>query len=101
MLAIFSTFPIDKGEALAKYVASVIELIDSSGLTYQTTAMGTLVEGEWDEVMGLFKKCHQKLREDSNRVYTKITIDDRGGATGRLTGKVADVEKFLGHEVKK
>lgn len=101
MLAMFSTFPIDKGSALGKDVAGVIDLIDKSGLDYQATAMGTLVEGDWDEVMGLIKKCHDKLRENSVRVYTRITIDDRAGATGRLKGKVADVEKIIGREVKK
>lgn len=101
MLAIFSTFPTGKSESLGKDVAEVIRLIDESGLDYQTTAMGTLVEGEWDEVMDLVKRCHHKLRENSRRVYTKITIDDREGATGRLNGKVADIEKILGREVKK
>ena len=101
MLAIFSTFPVDTGQSLSKDVAGVIKLIDESGLDYQTTAMGTLVEGEWDEVMDLIKRCHQTLRKNSIRVYTKISIDDREGATGRLKGKVADIEKILGREVKK
>ncbi len=101
MLAMFSTFPIDKGSALGKDVAGAIDLIDKSGLDYQTTAMGTLVEGDWDEVMSLIKTCHDKLRENSVRVYTRITIDDRAGAKGRLKGKVADVERIIGREVKK
>jgi uncharacterized protein (TIGR00106 family) len=86
---------------LSKEVAEIIGIIEDSGIECQTTAMGTLVEGEWDEIMDLVKKCHDKLRETSGRVYTKITIDDREGATGRLKGKVASVEKHLGREVKK
>lgn len=101
MLAIFSTFPVGKSESLSEDVAEVIRIIDDSGLECQTTAMGTLVEGEWDEVMALIKQCHYKLRESSSRVNTKISIDDRAGAKGRIKGKVASVEKHLGHEVKK
>lgn len=101
MLAIFSTFPLDKGPSIGKDVAGAIDLIDKSGLDYQATAMGTLVEGDWDEVMALIKKCHHKIRENSKRVYTKITLDDREGAKGRLRGKIADVEKFMGRKVKK
>ena len=100
MLAIFSTFPVDKGESMAKDVAEVIALIDSSGLSYQTTAMGTMVEGEWDDVMSLIKKCHHELRGNSRRVYTQITIDDRQGAQNRITGKIADIEKILNRKVK-
>jgi len=101
MLAIFSTFPVGKGESLSKDVAEVIRMVEDSGIDCQTTAMGTLLEGDWDTVMDLIKRCHHKLRETSTRVYTKITIDDREGAVGRLKGKVASVEKHLGREVKK
>ena len=101
MLAIFSTFPVGKSESLSADVAEVIKLIDESGIDCQTTAMGTLVEGDWDQVMDLIKRCHHKLRESSSRVYTKISIDDREGARGRIKGKVAAVEKRLGREVKK
>jgi len=101
MLAIFSTFPVGKSESLSKDVAQIIKIIDDSGIDCQTTAMGTIVEGEWDEVMELIKKCHFKLREFSTRVNTKISIDDREGATGRIKGKIASVEKHLGREIKK
>ena len=101
MLAIFSTFPVGKSESLSKDVAEIIRIIDDSGLDCQTTAMGTIVEGEWDEVMDLIKVCHHKLRENSTRVNTKISIDDRAGAKGRLRGKIASVEKHLGREIKK
>ncbi|MBD3218324.1 MAG: MTH1187 family thiamine-binding protein [candidate division Zixibacteria bacterium] len=100
MLLEFSTYPANQ-ESMAKYVAEVIDLIDKSGLPYQTHALGTLVEGEWDELMDLVKKCHMKLREDFSRVFTRINIDDREGHTGRITGKVKDVEEVLGRQVKK
>lgn len=100
MLLEFSTFPAGQ-ESMAKSVAKIIDLIDKSGLTYQTHALGTLVEGEWDEVMGLVKKCHMALREDFNRVLTRIAIDDRKGSTGRITGKVKDIEDVLGRKIKK
>jgi uncharacterized protein YqgV (UPF0045/DUF77 family) len=35
----------------------------------------------------------------ARRVSTHITIDDREGADGRLTGKVSDVEKVLGRKL--
>jgi uncharacterized protein (TIGR00106 family) len=100
MLLEFSTFPAGQ-ESMAKSVAKIIDLIDKSGLTYQTHALGTLVEGEWDEVMELVKKCHMAMREDFNRVLTRITIDDRKGYTGRITGKVEDIEDALGRKIKK
>ena len=101
MLAEFSIFPLDKGVKLGKYVAKIVDLIDRSGLPYQTCSMCTIVEGSWDEIMGLIKRCHNLLRKDSQRIYTSITIDDRKGAKGRLGGKVDDVEKILKRKIKK
>jgi len=99
MLAIFSTFPTDKGESISREVADVIEIIINSGLPYQTTAMGTIIEGEWDEIMELIKTCHFKLRKKSKRVYTKISIDDREGVSGRISGKIDSIEKKLKRKV--
>jgi uncharacterized protein (TIGR00106 family) len=101
MLANFSIIPLGGGESVSKYVAKVIDIVDKSGLRYQLTSMGTLVEGNWEEVMGIIKKCHNITGKLVPRVYTVITIDDRKGAKGRLTGKVKSVERILKREIKK
>jgi uncharacterized protein (TIGR00106 family) len=97
----FSVVPIGRGEALAGPVARVLDLVDKSGLPYQLTAMGTLVEGDWDEVIGLVRRCHEAMRKEAGRVSTHITIDDRPGTPGRLAGKVREVEESLGRPLKK
>ena len=96
MLASFSIVPIGIGEELKEPVARVIKLIADSGLPYKLGAMQTTVEGEPDQVIALIMKCHNLMRETCSRVLTHIAIDDRKGATGRLEGKVADVEEVLG-----
>lgn len=101
MLVQFTMFPLDKGESLSKYVAKVVDLIDRSGLPYQTTSTCTLIEGEWEKIFSLIKKCHNTLRKESNRVYTVIIVDDRKGAKNRLKGKVASVEKILKRKISK
>ncbi len=100
MLVEFSTFPYGL-KSLADPVAKVIDIIDKSGLPYQTHALGTLVEGDWDEVMGLIKKCHMALGDEYDRVMTRINIDDRKGFSDRITGKVKEVEEELGRTIKK
>ena len=100
MLATFSVLPVGVGEALSEHVARIVDIIDASGLDYRLGAMQTTVEGSEDEVMQLIMRCHRAGREAAPRVFTSITIDDREGATGRLTGKVDDVERILGRSVK-
>lgn len=101
MIIEFSVVPIGRGEALAGPVARVLDLVDKSGLPYQLTAMGTIVEGEWDEVLGLVRRCHEAMRGEAVRVLTRISIDDRAATAGRIQGKVRDVEAVLGRELKK
>lgn len=87
MIVEFDTYPLGKESGLDQEVAKVIEIIRSNGLDYQLTAMGTIVEGDWDEVMKTIKKCHNRLKEDHNRVTTHVKIDDHAGRKGRRVSR--------------
>ncbi len=101
MIANFSVVPIGEGNSLSSQVAEVLKIVDESGINYKLHSMGTILEGDWDEILRLIKKCHERTLEDSNRVLTTITIDDRKGKSGRIVGKVQSVERKLGKELKK
>ena len=101
MLAEFTIIPLDKGMHFSSYVAHMTDIIEKSGLPNKLTPMATVVEGDWDEVMGLIKACRDEIARDSMRISVHISIDDRIGATGRLEGKIKSVEEKLGREVNK
>ncbi len=102
MLTFVTIAPSDTGgESLGEYVAEVLDLIDRSGLPYRTGPMGTTIEGDWDSVMALVKRCHFQMRSHSKRVSTLIKIDDRADRSGRLDGKTASLEARLGRELRK
>ncbi len=101
MLVQFSVVPLGTGESISEGVTEVIRIVDESGLPYKTNPMGTVVEGEWDEVMALIRKCHDEALRGARRVLTSISIDDRPGKPDRITGKVQSIEKKLGREVRK
>ncbi len=91
----FSIFPLDKGESLSNYVARAIKIVDESGLPYELAAMGTSIEGEWSEVMGVVDRCFQALEKDCNRVYLAFKADYRKGPAGRLQSKIESVKQKL------
>ncbi len=101
MLVEFSIFPIGKDVSLSKYVARSLKLIDESNLPYRMNPMGTVVEGSWDEIMELIKKCHMAILKDSERVSTTIKIDDRKGVKNALDRKIKSVEEKIGRGLKK
>lgn len=97
----FSMYPLDKGPSVSKYVARSLEIIDASGLDYQCHAMGTVLEGQFDQVMDVVRLCFERMKEECDRVECVIKLDYRKGAEDRLRGKVASVEEKLGRPVRK
>lgn len=96
----FSMTPLDKGESVGEYVARSLDIIDKSGLPYRLNPMGTVVEGEFDQVMGVVKRCFERMSLDCNRISTTIKIDYRKGKSGRLDSKIESVKKRLGRDIK-
>ncbi|MFZ5907687.1 MAG: MTH1187 family thiamine-binding protein [Nitrospirota bacterium] len=101
MLVEFSIIPIGIGSSLGAQLAEVLKLVDASGLPYKLNPMGTVVEGEWEEIMKLIKKCHGTVIRKNDRAVTTITIDDRKGKPNRLELKVKSLEKRVGKSLKK
>lgn len=96
----FSMSPLGKGESVGKFVARSVDIIDKSGVPYRLNPMGTVLEGEWNEVMDVVKHCYDRMKKDCNRISCSIKIDYRRGASGRLDSKVASVERRLKRKVR-
>ncbi|UCD35051.1 MAG: MTH1187 family thiamine-binding protein [Nitrospiraceae bacterium] len=101
MLVEFSIIPLGKGASVGSDVAKVLKIVDNSGLNYKVNPMGTVVEGTWDEVMALIKKCHQAVLRHGERVVTTVKIDDRKGHRTMIEKKVQSVEKRLHRTLRK
>jgi len=97
----FQMSPRADGDSVSAYVAQIIDLIDRSGVPYQLTPMGTILEGEWDETMAVVKACFDHLRQvGCTRIGVHLKVDWRAGPGGRLQAKTAKVEQLLGRKLK-
>jgi uncharacterized protein (TIGR00106 family) len=96
----FSMSPLGKGESVSEYVAESVRIIAESGLDYRLHAMGTVIEGEWDEVFAVVTRCYETMKKRCPRITCSIKVDYREGASGRLVSKVASVESKLGIPLK-
>jgi uncharacterized protein (TIGR00106 family) len=101
MLIEFSIIPIGSGSSIGDRLAEVLKIVDESGLPYKLNPMGTVVEGEWEDLFRLVKKCHKTVMKKEERVVTTISVDDRKGRSNRIEGKVKSVEKRLGRSLRK
>ena len=91
----FSIFPLDKGASLSPYVTRAIRIIRDSGLPHRFGPMGTSVEGEWDQVVGVLGECFEDLKKDCDRISMNIRLDYRKGPGGRIERKMTSVKKRL------
>ena len=98
MLAELEIVPIGTATpSVGSVVVEIAKLIDASGLRYRVGAMGTVVEGEWEPIMALAKRCHEAARAATGRVMTTIRLDDRTDKPGsRIVEKVRAVEAKVG-----
>ncbi len=96
----FSITPLDKGESVSPWVARCLEIVRASGLDYRLHAMGTIVEGELDQVLDLFRRCVEAVAQDCNRISCTLKLDYRKGHRGRLESKVQSVQEKLSGELK-
>jgi uncharacterized protein (TIGR00106 family) len=95
MLAAFSITPLGVGDSVGAPVADAVRLVRESGLPNETNAMFTNVEGDWDEVMALLKRCVEAVAAESPRVSVVVKLDYRPGTEHALEGKVASIERHL------
>jgi len=101
MLIEFSIVPVGSGSSISERVAEVLKIVDASGLPYKINPMGTVIEGQWDEVMKIVRKCHMTVIKKGERVLTDIKIDDRKGMPNRIDAKVKSIERRIGKPLKK
>ncbi len=101
MLAEFTIIPIGIGESMGEEIARVMKIVSQSGVPYKANPMGTVLEGEWDAVMEVIKKCHDEAIKTAPRLVSSIQIDMRPGKPlDRLEEKLKSVEKRLGKKIK-
>lgn len=99
----FSMFPTSAdgrdGASVSKNVSKIIDAIDKSGVAYQLTPMGTVVETDtMKEALAIIELAYEQV-SDCERVYSSLKLDIRKNTENRLKTKIASVEKALNREV--
>jgi uncharacterized protein (TIGR00106 family) len=99
----FSMFPTSSecrdGSSVSKQVSKVIDAIDKSGVSYQLTPMGTVIETHsLRESLDIIELAYAQL-EDCERVYSSLKFDIRKNRKSGLKTKIASVEKNLNRKV--
>jgi uncharacterized protein (TIGR00106 family) len=98
MAVVFLTItPLGTGTpSVSRYVAGVEKILRTTALKHQLTAMGTIIEGDLDEILAVIRKMHEHpFTQGAARVSTLIKIDDRRDKEHTIAGKMRSVEEKL------
>lgn len=84
--------------SVSEFVAGCLQIVRDSGLNHQLTPMGTVIEGDLDEILRVIRQMHEAPFEaGAVRVSTLIKIDDRRDRMEHtMAGKIRAVEERLG-----
>jgi uncharacterized protein (TIGR00106 family) len=96
-MAEVSIVPLGIGKTgVSEYVAGAIQELKKSGLKFQLTPMGTIIEGSLEEMMAVIMRMHETpFQKGVKRVYTTIKLDDRRDRNVGMKEKVRSVEEKL------
>jgi uncharacterized protein (TIGR00106 family) len=91
-----SIVPLGVGLSLSSYIAECEKIFTKAGLKTALHAYGTNVEGEWDEVFGAIKTCHETLHAmGAPRISTNLRLGTRTDRTQTMGEKVKSVTDKL------
>jgi len=79
--------------SLSRYIAACLDIIkQAQEISYQLTAMGTIIQGPLEQVLELAQKMHEvPFTMGAKRVATTINIDDRRDKPATIEDKVKAV----------
>ncbi|WAW14397.1 MTH1187 family thiamine-binding protein [Peptostreptococcus equinus] len=90
--------PLGTGTTSAsKYVAGAQEILAGQDeVKYMLNPMGTVMEGDIDEIFALIRKIQEDVFDKGiERVYSIIKVDDRRDKQASMEQKLASVRKRL------
>lgn len=91
--------PIGVGVSVSEYIVECERLIEGAGLQAQLHPYGTVIEGDWDAVFAVVKRCHERVHEmGAPRVFTTLKVGTRTDREQSMQDKVDSVRAKLAQE---
>lgn len=89
--------PLGVGVSVSRYVAACQDVIEKAGLTHHMHAYGTNIEGPWDEVFAVVKRCHEVVHDmGAPRITTTLKVGTRVDQAQSMDDKIRSVNEKRG-----
>ena len=82
----------DIGTSLSPFVAKVVKVIkEDNKVKHMLTPMGSILEGDWKDVINLVDKIFAKFAPRYERIGLTLKVDFRRSKQNRIEGKMRSV----------
>jgi uncharacterized protein (TIGR00106 family) len=96
VIADLCVIPIGVGVSVSKEIAACERVFAEAGLKVNLHAYGTNIEGEWDEVFGAIKRCHEVVHSmGAPRVSSSLRFGTRIDREQTMDDKIKSVKEKL------
>jgi len=88
----FTLVPLGSGVSVSPYIAAIERVLEASGLNFEVNCNGTNIEGDWDDVFAILKRCHEVVHaEGVPRIHTCVQVGTRNDRDQRMAEKLESV----------
>jgi len=96
VIADLCVIPMGIGVSVSREVAECERILAEAGLKTRLHAYGTNIEGEWDDVFGAIKRCHEAVHAMGvPRISSTIRVGTRTDRQQTMEAKISSVETKL------
>ena len=89
--------PLGIGVSVSKEIAACERVLAEAGLKTKLHAYGTNIEGEWDDVFGALKRCHEVVHAmGAPRISSNLRFGTRTDRQQTMEEKIGSVEQKRG-----
>lgn len=91
----FTMVPIGTGVSVSPYIAAIEQVLEASGLSYEVTCNSTNVEGGWEAVFDVIKRCHEVVHAaGAPRIHTCLQVGTRVDRAQHMAEKLESVTRL-------
>lgn len=94
VIADLCVVPLGIGVSVSQEIALCERILTDAGLKTHLHAYGTNIEGEWDQVFGAIKQCHQALHTAGvPRITSSLRFGTRVDREQTMEDKIRSVQR--------
>lgn len=95
IIAEVAIFPTSEGVSVSRYVKQALQVLEDSGLDYETGPMATCIQAtSLEDIFDVVEQMHEAIVEmGAQRIHLDLRVDDRRDTDATMQSKLKAIGK--------